>query len=115
MRARHGRGQPPAAKSARARRARAQREREAPYVIRAKAQLSRGSEVELGPGGPPVGRARDERMVVKLGDALAVAVLDKARRRMELDLDLGGAAGIPRRNGLQVLERLLRASLDQLA
>src|SRR6266576_6999196 len=54
-------------------------------------------------------------MRVDLLRSLAVAVLDEPCRRVELHLDLAGPARVVWLHGTQILQRLLRAVLDQLA
>src|SRR6266542_1849257 len=72
------------------------------------------SEVELRPGSPPVVGPRHERVRVDLLAALPVPVLDEPRGGVELDLDLARAPRVVRLHCGEILERLLRARLDQL-
>src|SRR6266540_3122353 len=83
-------------------------------VLHAAPRAGHRSEVELRPGSPPVVGPRHERVRVDLLDVLPVPVLDEPRGGVELDLDLARAPRVVRLHCGEILERLLRARLDQL-
>src|SRR5436190_16221230 len=71
-------------------------------------------EEKLAPRRPPVVGARNDRPRVDDLDAGAVAELRDRVGPLVLDLDLAGLAGVVRRHGIQVPERLFGAGLDCL-
>src|SRR5579862_3372428 len=73
------------------------------------------SEEEVRPGPPPVVAAGDDRARAGHFDVLAVPVLLESVGRRELHLDLAWLAGVVWLDGREILQRLLRTCLDQLA
>src|SRR5581483_3604857 len=79
------------------------------------APASQRSEEELRPGEPPVVAAGDDRARAGDLDVPAVAILLEPVGRRELDLDLARPARIVGLDCRDVLQRLSRALLDQIA
>jgi hypothetical protein len=71
-------------------------------------------EVELPPGGPPIGRDTPDPAAVKDLDAGSMDILLGPVGVGELDRDLAGPAGVVTKHGLQVGERSPSAGFDRL-